>query len=136
MVSLTTLLAALLGFALAAYIVLCLPAWAALCIALGAALLVTIGGGALLAKALVLSALVVMAARSGGVVKDDAGGMPAPGAHAAHAVAQVHAIDAARALHRAVVDREDHRVALARAAPPRRATACAGAARSARTRRR
>ena len=63
MVSLTTLLAALLGFALAAYIVLCLPAWAALCIALGAALLVTIGGGALLAKALVLSALVVMAAR-------------------------------------------------------------------------
>ena len=63
MVSLTALLAALLGLALAAYIVLCLPAWAALCIALGAVLLVTIGGGALLAKALVLCALVVMAAR-------------------------------------------------------------------------
>jgi hypothetical protein len=63
MVSLTALLAALLGFALAAYIVLYLPAWAALCIALGAVLLVTIGGGALLAKALVLCALVLMAAR-------------------------------------------------------------------------
>ncbi|MFL6572328.1 MAG: hypothetical protein ACJ8G4_11280 [Burkholderiales bacterium] len=63
MVSVSAILAALLGFALAAYIVLYLPAWAALCVALGAVALVTIGGGALLAKALVLCALVVMAAR-------------------------------------------------------------------------
>jgi hypothetical protein len=63
MVSLSAILAALLGFALAAYIVLYLPAWAVLCVALGAVALVTIGGGALLAKALVLCALVVMAAR-------------------------------------------------------------------------
>ena len=63
MLSLTALLAALLGLALAAYIVLYLPPWAALCIALGAVLLVTIGGGALLAKALVLCGLVFMAGR-------------------------------------------------------------------------
>jgi hypothetical protein len=63
MVSLSAILAALFGFGLAAYIVLYLPAWAALCVALGAVALVTIGGGALLAKALVLCALVVMAAR-------------------------------------------------------------------------
>ena len=63
MVSLPAILAALVGLALAGYIVLSLPAWAALCVALGAVALVTIGGGALLAKALVLCALVVMAAR-------------------------------------------------------------------------
>jgi hypothetical protein len=63
MVSLPAILAALVGLALAGYIVLYLPAWAALCVALGAVALVTIGGGALLAKALVLCALVVMAAR-------------------------------------------------------------------------
>lgn len=63
MVSLSAIFAALFGFALAAYIVLCLPAWAALGVALGAVVLVTIGGGALLAKVLVLCALVVMAAR-------------------------------------------------------------------------
>jgi hypothetical protein len=63
MVSLSAILAALLGFALAAYIVLYLPGWAALGVALGAVALVMIGGGALLAKALVLCALVVMAAR-------------------------------------------------------------------------
>jgi hypothetical protein len=63
MLSLTALLAALLGLALAAYIVLCLPAWAALSIALGAVVLVTVGGGALLAKALVLCALIFMAGR-------------------------------------------------------------------------
>src|SRR6476620_12078061 len=63
MVSLSAILAALFGFALAAYIVLYLPAWAPLCVALGALALVTIGGGPLLAKALVLCALVVMAAR-------------------------------------------------------------------------
>lgn len=63
MASLTALLAALSGLALAAYLVLRLPAWAALCIALGAVVLVSIGGGALLAKALVLCALVLMAGR-------------------------------------------------------------------------
>ena len=63
MVSLSAILAALFGFALAACIVLYLPAWAALCIALGAVALVTIGGGVLLAKTLVLCALVLMAAR-------------------------------------------------------------------------
>ena len=63
MASLSAILAALFGLALAAYMVFCLPAWAALCLALGAAALVTIGGGALLAKALVLCALVAMAAR-------------------------------------------------------------------------
>src|SRR4029077_19114423 len=63
MLSLSAILAALFGLALATYMVLWLPAWAALCAALGAVALVTIGGGALLAKALVLFALVVMAAR-------------------------------------------------------------------------
>ena len=63
MLSLSAILAALFGFALAAYIVLHLPAWAALGVALGTVALVMIGGGALLAKALVLCALVVMAAR-------------------------------------------------------------------------
>src|SRR5262245_31392773 len=56
-------LSALLGLGLAAYIVLYLPAWAALCIALGAVLLVTIGGGALLAKTMVLCALILLAGR-------------------------------------------------------------------------
>lgn len=63
MVSLSAILAALFGLALAAYMVLWLPAWAGLCAALGAVALVAIGGGALLAKALVLCALVVLAAR-------------------------------------------------------------------------
>ena len=63
MVSLSAILAALFGFALAAYMVLWLPAWAALCATLGAVVLVAIGGGALLAKALVLCALVALAAR-------------------------------------------------------------------------
>ena len=43
-----------------------------------------------------------------GVVKDDAERVAAPGAQAADAVAHVDAIDAARALHRPVVHREDH----------------------------
>ncbi len=63
MVSVSAILAALLGFAFATYIVLYLPTWVALCVALGAVALVAIGGGALLAKALVFCALVVMAAR-------------------------------------------------------------------------
>ena len=63
MTLLLAFLAALFGLAIAAYAVLCLPAWAAPCIALGAVVLVTIGGGALLAKALVLCALVLTAAR-------------------------------------------------------------------------
>ena len=63
MLSLSAILAALFGFALAVYMVLYLPAWAALGVALGAVALVAIGGGALLAKGLVLCALVVMAAR-------------------------------------------------------------------------
>jgi hypothetical protein len=63
MASLTAILAALLGLALAGYIVLYLPAWAALCVALGAVVLVTLGGGVLLAKALVLCALILIAAR-------------------------------------------------------------------------
>ena len=58
------------------------------------------------------------------------------GAHAADAMAHVDAIDAARALHRPVMHREDHALRPGAAARPRRATACAGAARSARTRRR
>jgi hypothetical protein len=62
MVSLLAVLAALFGLALAAYIVLYLPAWAAFCVVLGA-VVITLGGGALLAKALVLCALVAMAAR-------------------------------------------------------------------------
>ena len=63
MVSFSGFVAALFGLALAAYIVVYLPAWAALCVALGAVALVSVGGGALLAKALVLCALVLMAAR-------------------------------------------------------------------------
>ena len=46
------------------------------------------------------------------VVEDDAERVAVAGAHAAHAVAHVDAVDAARALHRAVVHREDHRLAL------------------------
>jgi hypothetical protein len=61
MASLLAILAALFGLALAAYIVLYLPAWAALCVVLGA-VVITLGGGALLAKALVVGALVLMAA--------------------------------------------------------------------------
>ena len=60
MTSLTAILAALFGLALAAYIVLYLPGWAALGVVLGA-VVVMLGGGALLAKALVLGALVLMA---------------------------------------------------------------------------
>jgi hypothetical protein len=63
MTFLLALLAALFGVALSAYAVLYLPAWAAPSIALGAVILVSIGGGVLLAKALVLCALVLMAAR-------------------------------------------------------------------------
>ena len=70
------------------------------------------------------------------VVKDDAQRVAPAVADAADAVAHVDAIDAARALHRPVMHRKDHRFALAAAARPRRATACADAARSARTRRR
>ena len=70
------------------------------------------------------------------VVEDDAQRMAPAVADAAHAVAHVDAIDAARALHRPVMHRKDHRFALAAAARPRRAIACAGAARSARIRRR
>ena len=62
MASLLAILAALFGLALAAYIVLYLPAWAALCVVLGA-VVITLGGGTLLAKALVVCALVAMAAR-------------------------------------------------------------------------
>ena len=40
-------------------------------------------------------------------------GMPVPRAHPAHAMAQVHPVDAARTLHRTVVDREHHGVTLA-----------------------
>src|SRR5438105_1522594 len=46
------------------------------------------------------------------VVEDDAGGVAPPRAQAAHAVAELHAICAARAAYRPLVDREDHRVAL------------------------
>ena len=70
------------------------------------------------------------------VVEDDAGGVALPAAHAAHAVPQVDAVDAARALHRPVMDRDHRGVALVAAAAPSAATACAGAARSSRTRRR
>jgi hypothetical protein len=63
MFSVTALLAALFGLGVAAYMAVRLPAWAALCIALGAVVLVTIGGGALLAKALVFGALVLLAGR-------------------------------------------------------------------------
>jgi hypothetical protein len=62
MASLTAIVAALFGLALAAYIVLYLPAWAALCVVFGA-VVVTLGGGALLAKVLVLCAVVLVAAR-------------------------------------------------------------------------
>jgi hypothetical protein len=63
MVSLSAILAALFGLALTACMVLWLPAWAALCVALGAVALVMLGGGALLAKVLLLCAVVLMAAR-------------------------------------------------------------------------
>jgi len=62
MASLTAIVAALFGLALAAYIVLYMPAWAGLCVVLGA-VVVTLGGGALLAKVLVLGAVVLVAAR-------------------------------------------------------------------------
>src|SRR5229473_417944 len=47
-----------------------------------------------------------------GVVEDDAQGVAAAVAQAAHAVAHIDAIDPARALHGAMVDRKDHRLAL------------------------
>ncbi|ABA53703.1 hypothetical protein BURPS1710b_A0614 [Burkholderia pseudomallei 1710b] len=46
------------------------------------------------------------------VVEDDPERMALPGAHAAHAVPKIHAIDTARALHRAMMDGEHDRVAL------------------------
>jgi len=63
MVFFSVILAALFGLALTACMVLWLPAWAALCVALGAVALVMLGGGALLAKVLLLCAVVLMAAR-------------------------------------------------------------------------
>jgi hypothetical protein len=45
-------------------------------------------------------------------VEDDAERMPVPGANAADAVPQVHAIEAFRALDRAMANREDNAVAL------------------------
>jgi hypothetical protein len=45
-------------------------------------------------------------------VEDDSDGMPHAGAHAADAVAEVHAVIALRALYRPVMDREGHRIAL------------------------
>ena len=74
--------------------------------------------------------------RSSGVVEDDAERVAVAGAQPADAVAQVDAVDAARALHRPVVHRRRPRRRPGAAARPRRATACAAAARSARTRRR
>src|SRR3546814_19602132 len=50
---------------------------------------------------------------SPGVVEDDAEGVAAAGAHAADAVAKVRAVEATRAFHRAVPQREDHRIATA-----------------------
>ncbi len=47
------------------------------------------------------------------VMKNDPECMALAAAHRAHAVAQHGAVDAARALHRAVMHGEDHRVALA-----------------------
>lgn len=46
------------------------------------------------------------------VVKDEAHRVPPPRAQAAHAVSHRHAVGAARARHRALVDREDHGLAL------------------------
>ena len=48
-----------------------------------------------------------------GVVKDDAERLTVAGTHPAHAVTQVDAIEAARALYRSMMHREDHAVALA-----------------------
>ncbi len=48
-----------------------------------------------------------------GVMKDDADCMALAGADPAHPMAQVDAIHAARALHRSMMDREDHPVSLA-----------------------
>src|SRR3546814_17567620 len=54
---------------------------------------------------------------SPGVVEDDAEGVAAAGAHAADAVAKVRAVEATRAIHRAVTPREDHRIATADGCP-------------------
>src|SRR5262245_4146334 len=50
---------------------------------------------------------------SHGVVENDADCMALARAYSAHAMAQVDAIHAARALHRPMMDREDHAVSLA-----------------------
>src|SRR5215510_5822931 len=50
--------------------------------------------------------------RSGRVMKDNAECVAMPGAHAADTVAEVDAIDPAGSPHRAMVDREDHGIAL------------------------
>src|SRR5262245_12219082 len=47
-----------------------------------------------------------------GVVKNDAQRVPMAAANAAHAVAEIHAIDAACALHGALAHGEDHSIAL------------------------
>ncbi len=49
---------------------------------------------------------------SSGVVKDDADRTTLAGAYPAHTMAQIDTIHAARALHRPMVDREDHTVSL------------------------
>ena len=47
-----------------------------------------------------------------GVVEDDAEGMAQAATQAAHAMPHIDTVDAARAVHWAVKDREDHAVAL------------------------